>query len=70
VAYLRFASVYRQFASVDDFEAEIALLRVESEPTGLEPLIPLTHDLGVGPRGRGRPARVHPEPTRTKRGRA
>jgi len=29
VAYLRFASVYRQYASVDDFEAEIALLRME-----------------------------------------
>ena len=40
VAYLRFASVYRQFRAVDDFEAEIALLRVEQEPTGIEPLIP------------------------------
>jgi transcriptional repressor NrdR len=40
VAYLRFASVYRQFDSIDDFEAEIALLRVESEPLGLEPLVP------------------------------
>jgi len=40
VAYLRFASVYRQFASVDDFEAEIATLRVEQEPMGIEPLIP------------------------------
>jgi len=40
VAYLRFTSVYRQFRSVDDFEAEIALLRVEQEPTGIEPLIP------------------------------
>jgi transcriptional repressor NrdR len=40
VAYLRFASVYRQFESVEDFEAEIALLRVEQEPTGIEPLIP------------------------------
>lgn len=40
VAYLRFASVYRQFNSIDDFEAEIALLRVESEPLGIEPLIP------------------------------
>ena len=29
VAYLRFASVYRQFASADDFEAEIALIRAE-----------------------------------------
>jgi transcriptional repressor NrdR len=40
VAYLRFASVYRQFRSVDDFESEIALLRMENEPVGLEPLIP------------------------------
>ena len=40
VAYLRFASVYRQFQSVDDFESEIALLRIEQEPTGIEPLIP------------------------------
>lgn len=29
VAYLRFASVYRQFQSADDFEEEIALLRAE-----------------------------------------
>ncbi|WP_028659418.1 transcriptional regulator NrdR [Nocardioides insulae] len=29
VAYLRFASVYRQFTSVEDFEAEIAMLRAE-----------------------------------------
>ena len=40
VAYLRFASVYRQFRSVDDFESEIALLRMENEPAGTEPLIP------------------------------
>jgi transcriptional repressor NrdR len=45
VAYLRFASVYRQYQSVDDFEAEIALLRMEQEPMGIEPLIPdETHD--------------------------
>jgi transcriptional repressor NrdR len=37
VAYLRFASVYRAFTSADDFEAEIALLRAEREPTGEEP---------------------------------
>jgi transcriptional repressor NrdR len=37
VAYLRFASVYRQFESVDDFETEIALLRAEKEPQGTEP---------------------------------
>ena len=29
VAYLRFASVYRGFESADDFEAEIALMRME-----------------------------------------
>ena len=29
VAYLRFASVYRSFDSVDDFEDEIAMLRLE-----------------------------------------
>lgn len=40
VGYLRFASVYRQYQSVDDFEAEIALLRMEPEPVGIEPLIP------------------------------
>lgn len=31
VAYLRFASVYRNFDSLEDFEAEVALLRVERE---------------------------------------
>lgn len=37
VAYLRFASVYRSFDTLEDFEAEIALLRAEGEPTGHEP---------------------------------
>jgi transcriptional repressor NrdR len=37
VAYLRFASVYRGFESLADFEAEITLLRAEHEPTGEEP---------------------------------
>lgn len=37
VAYLRFASVYRSFESLEDFEAEVALLRAEREPTGHEP---------------------------------
>jgi transcriptional repressor NrdR len=32
VAYLRFASVYRSFDSVEDFEREIALLRMEPQP--------------------------------------
>jgi transcriptional repressor NrdR len=37
VAFLRFASVYQAFESLEDFEAAIALLRVEREPTGVEP---------------------------------
>lgn len=32
VAYLRFASVYRNFASLSDFESEIQRLRTEREP--------------------------------------
>jgi transcriptional repressor NrdR len=31
VAYLRFASVYRSFDSLDDFESEIAALRTERD---------------------------------------
>ncbi len=34
VAYLRFASVYRAFESVDDFEDEIAILRAEHAADG------------------------------------
>jgi transcriptional repressor NrdR len=37
VAYLRFASVYRSFNTLEDFEAEIALLRAEGDATGEEP---------------------------------
>jgi transcriptional repressor NrdR len=37
VAYLRFASVYRAFESLEDFEESIALLRAEREATGVEP---------------------------------
>ena len=37
VAYLRFASVYRSFESLEDFEAEVTLLRAERDPTGEEP---------------------------------
>jgi transcriptional repressor NrdR len=37
VAYLRFASVYQAFDSLEDFEAAITVLRVEREPTGVEP---------------------------------
>jgi transcriptional repressor NrdR len=39
IAYLRFASVYRAFESLEDFEAEIALLRAEHEPLGVEPTV-------------------------------
>jgi transcriptional repressor NrdR len=37
VAYLRFASVYQSFESLEDFEAAITVLRAEREPTGVEP---------------------------------
>ncbi|MEQ7123561.1 transcriptional regulator NrdR [Actinopolymorpha sp. B11F2] len=37
VAYMRFASVYRSFASLSDFETEIALLRAERAETVPEP---------------------------------
>ncbi len=40
VAYLRFASVYRNFASLADFEGEIALLR--TFPTVEKPTISVT----------------------------
>jgi transcriptional repressor NrdR len=37
VAYLRFASVYRAFESLADFETEIALLRAERDPVPPQP---------------------------------
>lgn len=37
VAYLRFASVYQAFDSLEDFEGAIALLRAEREAFGAEP---------------------------------
>jgi len=37
VAYMRFASVYRSFGSLADFETEIALLRAEHDDTVPEP---------------------------------
>jgi transcriptional repressor NrdR len=46
VAYLRFASVYQAFDSIEDFESAITLLRAEREATGQEP----------GPAGLGAPA--------------
>ena len=55
VAYLRFASVYRSFESLEDFESEITLLRAEREPVGREPH-PATGPAGPaspGPSGAG-----------------
>jgi transcriptional repressor NrdR len=46
VAYLRFASVYRGFESLADFEAEIGLLRAERD-------LALTGDQSGPPRGGG-----------------
>jgi transcriptional repressor NrdR len=37
IAYLRFASVYQAFESLEDFEAAITLLRAERDATGVEP---------------------------------
>jgi transcriptional repressor NrdR len=39
IAYLRFASVYQAFESLEDFEAAITLLRAEREATGAEPAV-------------------------------
>lgn len=41
VAYLRFASVYRSFDSLEDFEREIAALRSNDKPVSVEP--PVLH---------------------------
>ena len=40
VAYLRFASVYRSFESLADFEREIATLRAAREPGDVPPATP------------------------------
>ena len=37
IAYLRFASVYQAFDTLEDFEAAITLLRAERDATGTEP---------------------------------
>ena len=44
VAYLRFASVYRAFESLADFEAEIAMLRAEPDRPGTLPRPALGED--------------------------
>lgn len=43
VAFLRFASVYQAFESLEDFEAAITLLRAEREPMGVEPAAGADH---------------------------
>ena len=40
VAYLRFASVYQGWESLEDFEGAIALLRAERDALGEEPSAP------------------------------
>ena len=51
VAYIRFASVYRNFADIDSFEAEVKALKKDT--TGQLPLLPLG-EVAVSPRRRGR----------------
>ncbi len=46
VAYLRFASVYKAFSSPDDFEDEIALLRMEQDAAAPDASTPLVGDTG------------------------
>ncbi|WNB87554.1 transcriptional regulator NrdR [Cellulomonas sp. ATA003] len=47
VAYLRFASVYQAFDSLDDFEAAITVLRAEHEASAVDAGSPLS-DAGSG----------------------
>jgi transcriptional repressor NrdR len=62
VAYLRFASVYRSFESLADFEAEIAALRVAREQAARD-------DQHRADAGRDEPGRDEPdEPGRDERG--
>lgn len=66
VAYLRFASVYRSFDSLDDFEAEIAALRC-STAAGQLPRQPTTEPSSGGSPRPGRrsqpPGRLTPSTT-------
>jgi transcriptional repressor NrdR len=76
VAYLRFASVYKAFTSADDFEEEIALLRMEeaaaSAPT-VEERDPVVEERGPGrrsvveERAPGRPSVVEERALRASR---
>ena len=54
VAYLRFASVYRAFSSLEDFEKEITELRARHLPAGTPPLPGMQPDVPVRRRGGGR----------------
>ena len=65
VAYLRFASVYRASSRLEDFEAEIALLRAEREqPAGAE--TPQRRQRGTDDRKhRDRPTRTRPPSRRS-----
>src|SRR5918911_73588 len=64
VAYLRFASVYRAFTSLEDFEKEISELRTRHLPAGTPPLPGLSPDLPVPPRrGGGRTAPASGSPS-------
>jgi len=63
VAYLRFASVYRSFDSLRDFEQEIAALRAEraetpaSDQETAPPATGAAHQSGTPPRGQSGAAR-------------
>ena len=60
VAYLRFASVYRSFDTLEDFEAEIALLRAEGEPLGREPAPTTSGTAATGTAAQPRLPSPHP----------
>jgi len=56
VAYLRFASVYRGFESIDDFEAEITALRAKRHEKRRRPADDLERDADSGQDGGARKA--------------
>ena len=58
VAYLRFASVYKAFSSADDFEEEIALLRMEEAASAVLEETGPAHPSVVEETGRAHPSVV------------
>jgi transcriptional repressor NrdR len=62
VAYMRFASVYRSFSSLEDFEAEIVRLRTATRGDAADPASPDPASPGPAPRG---PAQRGPAPPST-----